>query len=103
MTHRKPGRPSRKPAISEDNLALETSEDNKLRKIGLDPDMNPIDMMIELDRRMEEYRRQQALEHAKEEREAAEQARIEAEQRDPARQIKASLEPRRHGADGFWR
>jgi hypothetical protein len=99
MTRRK----SAKPPLSEENLALEVSEDNKLRKIGLDPDMNPIDLMIELDRRMAEYRKQRAREDAQEAREAAEQARLEAEQQDPARQIKASLEPRRGGANGFWR
>jgi len=99
MTRRK----SAKPPLSEENLALEVSEDNKLRKIGLDPDMNPIDLMIELDRRMEVYRRQRDRENAKEAREEAEQARIEAELQDPARQIKACLEPRRDGADGFWR
>lgn len=95
MTDPKSGSPSQKPPLSEANQALEVSEDNKLRKIGLDPDMNPIDLMIELDRRMEVYRRQRDRENAEEARKEAEQARLEAELQDPARQIKASLDRRR--------
>jgi hypothetical protein len=57
----------KKKPLSEENLALEMAEDAKLRSIGIDPDSNPIDIMIELDRRMEEYRKQRAIEDALEE------------------------------------
>ncbi|MGA7077079.1 MAG: hypothetical protein WBQ43_05110 [Terriglobales bacterium] len=37
----------------EENLLLEVLEDNRLRGIGIDPDGDSVDIMIELMRRME--------------------------------------------------
>ncbi len=54
-------RPPESHAISEENLAFEIAEDNRLRAIGIDPDGDPVKIMTELDRRHAEYRRQQEL------------------------------------------
>jgi hypothetical protein len=56
-----PPRPPQNQAIDEENLAFEIAEDNKLRSIGIDPNGDPVEIMVELDRRYAEYQRQQAL------------------------------------------
>jgi hypothetical protein len=40
-------------SAEEENLLLEVLEDNRLRGIGIDPDGDSVDIMVELMRRME--------------------------------------------------
>lgn len=44
-------------AISEEDLAYEIAEDNRLRAIGIDPSADPIDIMTEVERRYQQYQR----------------------------------------------
>ncbi len=55
MTHQSPPHPLLRHATSaeEENLLLEVLEDNRLRSIGIDPDGDSVDIMVELMRRME--------------------------------------------------
>ena len=52
MERSKPDRPS-----DEEVLAMEISEDKRLREVGIDPNGDPIEMMKQVRARMEKRRR----------------------------------------------
>ncbi len=49
----------KKDSLSEEDLALEMAEDLRLRAIGIDPSGDPVDIMVELDRRAAHHRNSQ--------------------------------------------
>jgi hypothetical protein len=46
--------------LDEENLLLEISADRRLVRLGIDPDGDPLEIWLELKRRMEEIERQKA-------------------------------------------
>jgi hypothetical protein len=46
-------KPRRPTSAEEENLLLEVLEDSRLRGIGIDPDGDSVDIMVELQRRLE--------------------------------------------------
>jgi len=46
---RKPPQPARWTCEDEDNLMLEIAEDSRLRSLGIDPDGDSIDIMMQLE------------------------------------------------------
>jgi hypothetical protein len=44
----------------EENLLLEISEDRRLIRLGIDPDGNPLQILLQLRRRMQEIERRKA-------------------------------------------
>jgi hypothetical protein len=54
-------KPRRPTSAEEENLLLEVLEDSRLRSIGIDPDGDSVDIMVELMRRLEVIEAQDAL------------------------------------------
>jgi hypothetical protein len=54
-------KPRRPTSAEEENLLLEVLEDSRLRIIGIDPDGDSVDIMVELMRRLEVIEAQDAF------------------------------------------
>jgi hypothetical protein len=54
---RKPPQPDRRTSQDEENLALEISADKRLVRLGLDPDGNPVQLMLAVHRLAEAFRK----------------------------------------------
>jgi hypothetical protein len=48
------------PLGDEERLAFEIAEDNRLRSIGINPDGDPVTIMVELELRCQAYRKARA-------------------------------------------
>jgi hypothetical protein len=57
-SRRKPSHPERWTSQDEENLALEISADKRLVRLGLDPDSNPVQLMLAVHRLAEHFRKQ---------------------------------------------
>jgi hypothetical protein len=53
---RKPSQPGKWTSLDEEDLALEISEDKRLLRLGINPDANPIAIMIAVHRKAAELR-----------------------------------------------